>query len=627
MGSWSGNSLWRPPEGEAPPAPKKGSFRAALEENRKNLANRAARNAGYAGVVQNTPELSRILNIPRRKLDLENFMDLTPVFRKAGGTMTLRPIQSAALLEMHYANGLFAPIPVGGGKTLVLLLAAEAMDSERTVLLVPPQLRDQLVREIDDVYGKHFNLPLNRIVRVVAYSELSLAKNAELLDELNPDLIVADEAHKISRTTSARTKRFLRYMRENPHCRFVGLSGTMTNRSVLDYAALMELALRKNAPLPVGYNERKEWAGALDVDPAIRMMPGALRKLCVENENVRQGYRRRLNETQGVVSQETSGCPASLYINNVRPDTGVPDSVMAALEEVNNTWAYNGEEYADPLSMWRFRRQMSSGFYYRWVWPDDKPDVEWLEARSAWKKFAREVIKRGISGLDSEFLVSQAAERWRLVRFEDKEFKPGTKILESEEWLDWRAVKSRYNPTPPTEAVWVDEFIIGDVIARAKRYVKRGRKVIIWYSHQIIGNKLAEMSGFKHYGAGTDASPSKEKVIICSIPTQGTGKNLQHYDTNIVVTMPTSGKDFEQLTGRTHRPGQMADEVILDYYDHTFALDECMDKVVRDALYIEDSTGQKQKVLYADGEAVKQKKMTLTELREEQEKKEKENGN
>jgi hypothetical protein len=53
------------------------------------------------------------------------------------------------------------------------------------------------------------------------------------------------------------------------------------------------------------------------------------------------------------------------------------------------------------------------------------------------------------------------------------------------------------------------------------------------------------------------------------------------------------------MTGRTHRPGQLADEVIVDWICHTDALESAMVSVVRDAEYIEQSTGKRQKVLYA----------------------------
>jgi hypothetical protein len=663
-----------------------------------------AKKDGYKDTVSaNTPEFARIMNIPVRELDLEDVTDLTCIFRKAGGTMDLHPIQSAALIEAYYANGLFGAIVVGGGKTLISLLLAEAMDSKRTVLIVPAQLRDQLAREIDEVYGPHFNLPLERIVRILSYSELSLAKNTDLLDELDADLIVLDEAHKLANPNSARTKRFRRYMRESPHCRLAALSGTMTGRSIIDYAHILELCLRKNSPLPKDHEELKLWAGALDVKPPRPIDPGALRLFLApeDGDNVRLGFRRRLTSTLGVVATQKPSLDTSLIVTPVTPDY-FPEEVQEALDEVGETWEYNGEVFASPVSYWRFCRQMSNGFYYRWVWPNgapDEKDIEWLEARASWKRATREKLKTAGVGMDSELLLNNAAERWRKkiedhskcdaepigedhsdceyrkwVAFEKgseewadaesydynedagDDFAPGeyvtecihgdpngctgepqeyvstdcklypehlqhctgrktvapkvdAKLFQCEEYIAWKKVKGLYNPTPPTEAVVISNFTAVDAIARAKRRVKEGRTVIIWYAHRVIGELLEKLSGWPKFGAGADASGSCEDVIICSIETQGTGKNLQHYNHNQIVTMPTNGKKFEQLAGRSHRPGQHADKVTIDYNSHTESLSNCMDSVIADALYIQDSTGQRQKILCAEGEVIQQKKL------------------
>ena len=66
------------------------------------------------GVVR-SGELERILALPRRVLDLEKVPDVTPLFRRDGGSMCFWPIQSAALVEAAEANGLFAAVAVGCG--------------------------------------------------------------------------------------------------------------------------------------------------------------------------------------------------------------------------------------------------------------------------------------------------------------------------------------------------------------------------------------------------------------------------------------------------------------------------------------------------------------------------------
>jgi len=228
------------------------------EEPAPHPASRLAEAQRQEG-VQDSFELQRVLKIPRRPSIIDTAEDLTAEFRRPGGSMELWARQSAALGEMRRADGLFGPVGVGQGKTLISLLAANAMRSRSCVVLVPPALRAQLLGVDIPRLSKHWDIPLARI-RVVAYSQLSNAKSADILEELKPDLIVADEAHNLRHRSAARTKRFLRYMKEHPGCRFVGLSGTMTRRSLHDYQHLAELALRKNSPLPNNWAILDQWA-------------------------------------------------------------------------------------------------------------------------------------------------------------------------------------------------------------------------------------------------------------------------------------------------------------------------------------------------------------------------------
>ena len=71
----------------------------------------------------------------------------------------LLPVQAQALLEAERAGGLVAPIGVGHGKTLVDLLLASVMGAKKAVLLVPAQLRPQLLERDWPYYGGHWNLP------------------------------------------------------------------------------------------------------------------------------------------------------------------------------------------------------------------------------------------------------------------------------------------------------------------------------------------------------------------------------------------------------------------------------------------------------------------------------------
>jgi hypothetical protein len=544
------------------------------------------------GVVTNSVEFMRILALPRRVIDLSAAPDVTPLFAKRGGTLRFWPIQSAALVEAARADGLFAPIGVGWGKTLICLALPDAMESKKTVLLVKPDLKRQLEREAEGFYGKHFNLPLDRI-SIVAYTELSSAQHATILEEIEPDLIVADECHCLRRMESARTKRFLRYYREHPQCRFAGLSGTVTTRSINDYGHLMELALRKNSPMPRGYRELKDWAGALDVEPEYPMRPGVLMQFCAADEKVRDGFRRRCNETQGVVATEETALGTSLIVRRIGVST--PSMVAATITDVERTWEIGGEEIVSATDKARVIKQVHWGFYYRWVWPGDDPDIQWLDARAEWNREVRDKLKQAGEGYDSPFLLAQAAERYRrwVLGGKKKADKPTLPMWKSVAWETWRQLKDR--PKPPTQAVWIDDYLAKRAIRWAKA---QDEPAIIWYTWAAMGEKIAALSSFPHYGAGTDAGEIAHDVIIASMRSQGTGKNLQHYSKNLLVTMPPNGTTFEQTTARTHRPGQLADEVTMDYFGND-PNDDAFFKVIEDAEYMQSTTGQRQKVLYA----------------------------
>lgn len=563
------------------------------------------------GAVTNSIEFQRILALPRRVLDLDSVeasddtLAVTEYFAKSG-ELSFWPIQARALIEAALADGLFALIGVGHGKTLIGLALPEALDSKKAVYLVKPDLKRQLVREASGFYGRHFNLPLDRI-EIVSYTELSAANTASILEKIDPDLIVADEAHCLRHKESARTDRFLRFAKEHTQCRYAFLSGTMTTRSIMDYAHLIELALRKNSPLPRGYRELKDWSGALDVKPEYFMAPGYLKHFCHGGESARDGFRRRLVETQGVVATEEGALGTSLVFNKC--SLRIPSKIATLMQGVRKNWSLEGEEFSEATAVSRALKQLACGFYYRWVWPEDEPDYEWLDARRAWNSEVRQRLKHSSEGFDSPFLLAQAAERYRkweqrgkprpyrirgdIVLIPNGDGKP-SKAWVSSSWESWLEVKDR--EPPPVQAVWVSDFLVDAAIEWAK---KQKQPCIIWYEWKALGERIASKGELPLYDAGTDASESNDHVIVASIRTQGTGKNLQRFSRNLCTSLPPNGTLVEQLAGRTHRPGQGADEVIIDWFGHTPETEEAMSSVLGDAEYTERTTGQRQKVLYA----------------------------
>lgn len=579
-----------------------------------------APNSGIAKIlfrkgVNRSREFLRIQALPRRKMDLSTITDMTPHFAVPrancsgcdlcrSGPPTLWPIQSAVLIEAYDERGAIGPIGVGHGKTGISLLLPTALGAARPVLLVPPQTRAQLLERDIPIWSRHYLV--SPTINVVAYSQLSIEKYAHILDQLQPDLIIADEAHNLRHRGSARTKRFLRYMRQHPECALVALSGTLTTRSLRDYAHLAEFALHARSPLPTTYGDIEDWAAALDVcgNDQLPMPPGVLLEFCNQaemeiarqrgrsQEAARRGFRRRLTETRGVVATDEGALGTSLVVRSRRPRT--PDVVLEALKELRRTWRLGTEELEDATAVARSARQLACGFYYVWNWPNNTPDEEWLAARAAWHTTMRTYLNHHArAGLDSPALIASAAARYAEG--------VGDFSYGQREWAAWAAVKDR--PKPPTTPIWLDKFLVKDVLLWVAAQREKQHNGIIWTEHQAMEQAL-RAAGLPTFGGGSDSAllhtdAIKTPFIVASIRAHGTGKNLQAWSRNLITSPPANGTTWEQLLGRTHRPGQLADEVYAEVYLHTPENHQAVESALADARYIETTTNTKQKLLYA----------------------------
>jgi hypothetical protein len=420
----------------------------------------------------------------------------------------------------------------------------------------------------------------------------------DALSRIQPDLIVADEAHKLKNRSSSRRKRFDAYMKEHPECRLVALSGTITNRSIKDFAFLSEYTLRKNSPVPGYYRELQEWAEAIDVpktEHEEQRAPGALLLLCNEGEAVRSGFRRRLIETPGVVATSEGAIGTSLYLRASYP-SDIPPEIGNALAELDSTWQIEDEELEEAAAVARVAKQIACGFYYVWDWPGGVKDTQWLEARADWHRNVRQFLqRRAKAGLDSPMLVANACKK----ALEDKATAKHMGDVMVESWLAWSAVKDR--PKPPTVPVWISRFMLRHIRDWAAQTIVEGQKGIVWYEHLAIEEALRAEGAIPVFGGGQDAEllDCQDDVVAASILAHGTGKNLQRYSRALFISHPSNGARTEQAYGRIHRPGQEADEVIFDICVHTLALRESLEKATADARYVEETQGQKQKLLYA----------------------------
>jgi hypothetical protein len=310
----------------------------------------------------------------------------------------------------------------------------------------------------------------------------------------------------------------------------------------------------------------------------MRVRPGALLRLCREGEPVREGFGRRLYETPGVIATGEQELGTSLQIT--RWDTQAPMNVLEMVEEMREKWATpGGEEFTEAVDLWRHAREVALGFYYQWDPPPPKP---WSDARRAWKAYVGEILERSRK-IDSELQV------WNLCAANEN-------LRLDHPWHAWRRLKDTFKPN--IKPVWADDF----ALAAAKKWLQENEG-ICWVEHIAFGEALSIVSKVPYYGSGAKASREildAEGPIIASMRAHSEGKNLQRYSKNLIVSPPTSGKLWEQVLGRTHRPGQQADEVTVEVALFTPEHYAAFSKAREEAEYIENMFGSRQKLMYAD---------------------------
>lgn len=529
--------------------------------------------------------------------------------------LELKPIQAALLYEIEIAGGCIASVGVGHGKTIAGILAPLARpEIKNAVILVPPGLVAQLVAEyqllknhwrVPSLISHHPPVPFaSRItgaptLHILPYSKLSRPDSTIWLEKVAPDLIVADECDLLRNPKTATTSRVLRYFRGHPTTLFVGWTGSLSDKSIADYAHLSALALKKKSPLPLDDATLSSWAAIIDPPPIgtkkVPTNPGALLEFCEPGEHVRSGFRNRLISTRGFVATDTPSVNIPLRINRRAPPP-IPDQINLMLAGVRETWTRpDGEEFTNPLDVSRCLRELACGLFYRWKFPrgeDVETITQWLEVRKAWNKELRFKLLSRAEHLDSEHLCTLAAMRFH----GDLSSTDELPSWDSEIWPAWREVKDSVRPD--TEAVRVSDYLICDAAEWASSHVG-----IVWYETDDFGVWLSEITGLHKHGGGVHAgdlikAEKGENSIIASVKAHGRGRDgLQFLFSDQLVVQPfSSSKLWEQALGRLHRQGQKADEVNCNVYTHTIELEKHLQAALSRASYVSDTLGAHQKI-------------------------------
>lgn len=544
-----------------------------------------------------TPEITRIAQIPRRVYsanELEtNRAELTRLLRRPAGNQELRTIQATALAEIGISLGLFGQIKVGDGKTLVSLLAPVVCGVSRPLLLIRANLRDKTRRDILH-YSVHWRIA--RWIRIESYEMLGRKQSAELLNQYRPDMIIADEAHRLRNPKAAVTRRVSRWMQEFPGTVFVAMSGTMSSKSLEDYSHLLRWALGKNAPVPTAPGELQQWCDVLDNQENFtrRMHPGALifldqnraidqafgsanqQSKSLEREwqnhpteTARKIFRKRLEETPGVVFSEQSDLACPLIITTKK--ISLERKLVTAFYTLRKQWRTPDDwPISDGLTMRRHAYELALGFYGVW---NPRPPDWWLEPRKAWCSECRSIISHSRPAkhrpaADSE---SQVIDLIKQGHIRSQTLEP------------WLAVKDHWKLGKhyQVEARWLSDQIL-DWCANWMRFAG-----IVWTEHIPFAFRLANKTNRHYYGKeGKNAAGlpieacDPTKAIIASRVSNGEGRNLQMFSRNLIVAPAANAQVMEQLLGRTHRPGQTAHEVtttiLLSCIEHHLSLESAI---------------------------------------------------
>lgn len=555
-------------------------------------------------------EIDRILAMPVVKPPVIDGKyagpDLSAEFARAGSGARLRDVQSWALHVIRTYRRAALSIGVGHGKTLIgyCLPKALGIDATRVVVIVPAATRQTFV-DAGAFFSGLFDVPAK--LTVLSYEDLSSPEQLDALQKLAPSVIYADEAHKLRNTASVRTKRLFEYLDNNPEVIFIPASGTLYRNSIFDAEPTLRRALRENSPLPLNYATLSQWSDCLDVPGGADFVAakdadwyvvrklvaafgehgGNIDKLPLANRRpiARAAFNARFSTTPGVVVTREASFSGSLLMRKIGID--LPPELINMRAELESTWTRpDGEEITDHLCFNATMRQLALGYYLRWKWDDDVKDhikEIWLMRRAEYNKTLRGYLQAPDAMYDSRALVERAllAGDSLPVKLRD-------------DFARWKEFENRCNPT--TEAVTVDDSVIANIVLFARVYAQRA---LVWYKHGAEAALLAAQ-GVRIVELDKDPDPAFEGLQALSLAAHRDGRNLQAFDTNIVLQPPANGEAWQQLLGRTHRPGQKADEVTCYVLAHTPEFDAALAKSRKDAAFAETVSGERQRLLQAE---------------------------
>lgn len=564
---------------------------------------------------------------------------------------TLRAEQAWTLYEAPKAGGIHGLEGVGSGKTISGILVPLAFPKcDNAVLLAKPTQRlhyelhwkrlyehffvPSLIfddgsaglvvtdEEVRREFLKRFNRPIPAL-HFFPYSRLSRPEATDWLERMRPQLVVADESHCVA-GQSVRSGRLVRFFkdqnRKDAPVDLCDWSGTLVKRGICDTSHLAAFALGSGSPQPIGDDDAIALGAVVDPSrqPDYRSATAeALHKaFAPEAEGndifypvaaVREGLRKRLVETLGVISTRTHAIDCALYLHK-REAPPMPDAVRKVLAVMRGEAKRpDGEEIADPAEIASTTRTIALGFYNHWIFRKEDSDEkiqDWFDKRKAYHRELRTKLIHPEIHLDSPMLCYNAAERaWRVPRYDGE-----LPVWPSEAWPDWHEVKDTI--WHDSRSTWVEDdqkIPVGDWMARDAAAWATEHRGIVWCKSVAFGKRIAELAGITYHGGGPDAerlimAEKGDKSIVVSMPAHSESRDgLQYlYYEQFICELPPSGHSWEQLLGRLARDGQKEDQIDTWVWQHVPEFRDDLKRAILLAEFIGQSTPNVQWLSLAD---------------------------
>lgn len=572
-----------------------------------------------------TPDMERVLSLPSVPPGM--FKPSLPI-PKGSPHFTLNTVQQRALAAISKSGGLLGSIGVGHGKSFIGLLAGACSGAQTTALLVEPGLVPPMLKQYQilcNLYGKVYQPnPLymwddknaetytGPKTVLVPYSILSSQGNHDILDRLRPQLIFADEGQALASLDSARGKRVQRYREAYPDTKLAIASGSITAKSISDYAHLSYWALGNGSPLPLPGNkqELEVWSRCLDSRIRRDTVPTDVDWRCMEalveqcaghsaedfrtydaetkRGMARQAFFVRFSHTPGVILTEESSASMSLNLfgfqvhSENKEYTGLIKGVRnGKVNELEGMTITEDNKH-------NVLRQLALGFAYIPVWDteDGKPHKLYRLSQRRWSAVLNKVLPLDIRGWDTDGMIRRNLEKGVPVPMPIVIAVPDIQTR----WEFFEEQKA--NGPSEHKVVWYDTSWMVELVEMLHKVKDQ---TIVWYEHKAVGDMLR--SFLPTFGEGDTIPEDYNSHIAASISAHGKGNNLQAWARNIVLEVPAGGKAWEQLLGRTHRQGQEEDKVEAFVNQTQPEQRRAFKQALGDAQYLQATHGSKQKLL------------------------------